>query len=64
LVAGLGISLLVARSMESLLFDTKPLDPLAFLGGTFLLLAVATLACALPAFRATRIEPRDALQTN
>jgi putative ABC transport system permease protein len=64
LVAGLAVSLFAARAMESLLFDTKTFDPLAFLGGTLLLVVVATLACSLPALRATRIEPRNALQAN
>jgi ABC-type antimicrobial peptide transport system permease subunit len=49
--------------MRSILYGTSPLDPLVFstMIGSLLLTAVA--ACALPALRAARIEPMQALRT-
>ena len=63
---GVGIGILAAlaltRVIRSLLYETTPTDPLTFVGVTVLLLAVATLACWLPARRATRIDPMEALR--
>jgi predicted permease len=56
-VIGLGSGLLAARSMTALLFGTSPADPLTLAGAGALLLAVAILACYIPARRATRVDP-------
>jgi predicted permease len=63
LLLGLGASLAVTRSMESLLFGTKPLDPDVFLLVSVTLLLVAAMACMLPAWRASRLDPLQALRT-
>jgi ABC-type antimicrobial peptide transport system permease subunit len=63
---GLGVGLVAAlamgRAASSLLYDVRPGDPqtLAFVGAT--LLIVATLACAIPALRVTRIDPATTLR--
>jgi predicted permease len=57
-VAALGVT----RTMASFLFGVAPTDPLTFAGVSLLLVAVALLACYLPARRATRIDPIVALR--
>lgn len=63
---GIGLGLLIAASltrvMQSLLFHVDPFDPITFLLIPVFLLAVSALACYLPAFRATRIDPTIALR--
>ena len=50
------------RLMTSLLFGVQPTDPLTFLTVSLFLLAVALLACLIPARRATRLDPTAALR--
>lgn len=51
-----------ARALSALLIKVSPLDPATFAAVAALLVAVAALACALPAHRATRIDPAAALR--
>lgn len=60
---GLGGAFVLTRVLQSFLFAVTAHDPLAFAGNAALLLAVATLACLLPAFRATRVDPITALRS-
>jgi ABC-type antimicrobial peptide transport system permease subunit len=62
LVLGLGGALLLSRSLKTLLYDLSPTDPLAYVAVSLLLLAVAALASYLPARRAARINPIEALR--
>ncbi len=61
-VIGLGGAYLVGRAMQSILFGVKAFDVPAFAGVLFLLLAVACLACLVPAWRASKVEPMIALR--
>ena len=62
LLAGLAGALGSARLLQSMLYSVSVHDPLVFLGVPSLLTAVALLACWLPARRATRISPVEALR--
>jgi putative ABC transport system permease protein len=62
LVIGLPAAIALTRLMASLLFEITPRDPVTFGAVTGLLVAVAALACYIPARRATRIEPIAALR--
>ena len=63
-VIGIVGSLLMARWLTTLLFGVQPWDP-ATLGLTSAaLLAVAAMACFVPARRATRVDPMVALRAD
>jgi predicted permease len=59
---GLAAAAASTRLMSSLLFHVSPLDPLTYIGVAGALIAAAALASFLPALRATRIDPVDALR--
>ncbi len=60
--AGLPASWGLARLVASLLFGVTPFDEITYAAATFLLLAVAAVACYIPARRAMRISPVVALR--
>ena len=62
LLAGLTGTLAAGRVLASMLFETSPYDPITLATITILLGAIAVLACLLPAYRAARINPVDALK--
>ncbi|HLG54830.1 MAG TPA: ABC transporter permease [Vicinamibacterales bacterium] len=61
---GLGVALGTSRFIESLLFDVSPSDPAIFAAIVALLFGISLLACWLPARRASRLNPVDALRAN
>ena len=63
LVLGLVASAGAVRLIQSMLYGTKPLDPAIFASVAATLLAVAAVACLVPAWRASRIDPMQALRT-
>jgi ABC-type antimicrobial peptide transport system permease subunit len=63
ILGGIG-SFAIARLIATLLFATSPWDPLAYAGTVFALVAVALLSGYLPARRASRIHPMEALRNN
>jgi len=48
--------------MKSLLFGIQPIDPPTYIVTALTLAAVAVAACAIPALRATRVDPLIALR--
>jgi predicted permease len=63
LVAGLAASLEAGRLMRDLLYEIEPLDPAVFAAVAATLVAVAVFACFIPAWRASRLDPMQALRT-
>jgi putative ABC transport system permease protein len=59
---GLLLSAAVAQLLQGILYGVVPHDPKTLLGTATLLVAVVIGASALPARRATRIDPVDALR--
>jgi ABC-type antimicrobial peptide transport system permease subunit len=60
--AGLGLALLASRALASFLYGTSPRDPWVLVGSLAALTIIASLASLVPALRAARIEPMDAIR--
>ena len=60
---GMVLSLNAGRWIERLLFDTSPRNPTVFLSVAAVLLVVGLLASLIPAWRAARVSPMEALRT-
>ena len=63
LVLGLAVSAGAVRLIQSMLYGTRLLDPAIFAAVAATLLAVSVIACMVPAWRASRIDPMQALRT-
>ena len=64
LVAGVGVSLMLARTLRSMLYGVSETSPVVFAAVTLLLGAVALVACYLPARRVVHVDPLVALKTD
>jgi len=66
-VAGVGLgvagALAASRVLAGLLFQVTPTDPLTYAGTALALLGVAGIAALVPALRATRTDPVEALRS-
>jgi predicted permease len=62
MLVGLPVAAASCRLLKALLFGVQPLDPVTFTLAPIALLAVAALACYLPALRASRIDPAETLR--
>ena len=54
----------ISRVTESLLFGVRPTDPTTLVAAGGTVLAAAVLACSLPAWRATRVDPNTVLRAD
>jgi ABC-type antimicrobial peptide transport system permease subunit len=65
-VGGLGIglvaSVILGRTISSMLYGVKPADPLTLIGTAVLLFLISLLASYVPARRATKVDPMVALR--
>jgi ABC-type antimicrobial peptide transport system permease subunit len=63
---GIGVGLVgawyLAQLAQSLLFEVEPRDPLVFAAATVTIAMVGLLAAVVPARRAARVEPMEALR--
>ena len=63
IASGLVLSILAARAIDSLLFKTSAIDPLANALTMLGLIGMTAVAAGLPARRASRLNPTEALRT-
>jgi predicted permease len=59
---GLGLALMVARLLGQILYGVEPTDPVTYAAVFLMILAIAAVACCIPAMRAIRINPVSALR--
>lgn len=62
IAVGLAVALLLARFMSALVYGVGVNDPASFVAVTVVLLAVAVVAAIIPAIRATRVSPLEAIR--
>ena len=60
---GLGVAFAVSQVFESVLFEVTPLDPVTFFAIPTVLSVIVFFACLIPARKASRLSPVDALRT-
>jgi predicted permease len=61
-VTGITITLAASRAVQSMLYGVRPADPWSLVGAASLLLLVAVVSGWVPAMRASRVEPMEALR--
>jgi ABC-type antimicrobial peptide transport system permease subunit len=59
---GLAVAAFATRAMETMLFGVSRLDPVTYVGVVVVLVAASLVACAIPAWRAARVDPVRALR--
>ena len=59
---GVVVALVLTRVISTLLYDVQPRDPQTFVVVSTTLAATALVACCVPAFRASRVDPAIALR--
>jgi putative ABC transport system permease protein len=62
IAAGVAAAFFLTRLMEGLLYGVAPRDPVTFAAAALALLGIALVASAVPAFRASRVDPLEALR--
>jgi putative ABC transport system permease protein len=62
LALGLGVTLLLTRFLQALLFEVGPSDPATLAGGVALIIVVSIIASLVPALRAAHVDPAAVLK--
>ncbi len=62
ILLGAVLALVAGRAAGSLLFDLKPYDPVTFAAASGLLIGIGVVASLVPAYRASRLDPMQALR--
>ena len=62
-VVGLGGAFALTRLIASLLFGVQPTDPVTLVAVVATITVVAVVACGLPAWRASRLDPNVVLRS-
>ena len=61
-VCGTGVAVALTRFLTAYLFSVTPTDPITFASVVLLFIGVAVAACLVPALRAARVNPVEALR--
>jgi len=61
-IAGMFMAIASGRLLASLMFANSSIDTSVYIVVALMLIAIAMLACCLPAYKATRVDPNDALR--
>jgi predicted permease len=64
MAAGLVVAVLTTRFLRALLYGMSPTDPITLIGAPLILIAIALAALVVPAVRATRVDPLQALRAD
>jgi ABC-type antimicrobial peptide transport system permease subunit len=64
MLLGVIVSIAVTRFLQSTLYGISPRDPGVFATGIAVLLLAAASACLIPALRATRVDPTEAMRAD
>jgi ABC-type antimicrobial peptide transport system permease subunit len=64
LILGVGVAAASARLLRALVLDIGVFDRTSFAAGPLILIVVALAACAVPAWRASSLDPIDALRSD
>jgi ABC-type antimicrobial peptide transport system permease subunit len=62
ILVGVGVAFGLTRLIKTMLYGIQPYDPATLTGGVSILLVVALAASWIPATRAARVQPMDALR--
>jgi putative ABC transport system permease protein len=62
-VIGVGLAIVAGRTLQSVLAGVSPADPAVFAGAVSLALLMTLFGCLLPAIRAVRVDPIEAIRT-